>query len=143
MKLFISFKNEASITENYSNLEGNYILASDLKYVNGKEYWIQENECHAIWYDKENDSWNVGVINNLGSRSNRCILKTDATDNKLPHEIKEWDYFSGSGGGWVTSTFVKVQSNALLLLHTTRLKIEISYFTKFLLKYRNKSISRK
>ena len=50
MKLLISFKNEATTSENYSNLEGNYILASDLKYVNGKEYWIQETECHAIWY---------------------------------------------------------------------------------------------
>ena len=62
-----------------------------------------------IRYDQENDSWNIGDLNNLGSRSNRCILKSDDINNKLPHEIKEWEYFSESGGEWVVSNFVKIQ----------------------------------
>ena len=112
MKLIINVKNE--IHKLYLDIEGTYILLSnnDFEKKSARQHtrWIQENGINAIWYDKDNNSWNIGDKGNIGTE--KCKLRSaEAIDtNKEPCDIKKWEYFEPLGFDWVsTSSNVVIQ----------------------------------
>ena len=69
------------------NREGYYTLNSTP--VNGKQNWIHVQGSKAIWYDKEDKSWNIGDKKNLGTST--CSLYSTQNTNR-PEEATAWIY---------------------------------------------------
>ena len=114
MKFIVILKNE--IKKFYLDVEGTYVLTTNGDFENADENrknWMQENGINAIWFDKENNSWNIGDKGNIGT--DKCKIKAEAIDaNKEPCEIKEWKYFEDLGFEWVTSKDVVIQGIQVL-----------------------------
>ena len=79
MKLKAAAKDAQSFTE------GIYILGSNQ--VNGKAYWLHKNGSCALWY--ENENWNIGGIENLGSD---LVAIYSLDDSVAPHKATTWIY---------------------------------------------------
>lgn len=121
MKLIINLKNE--IHKIYPDIEGTYILSNNKATTNHHHHhdfekksaqqhkrWLQENGINVIWYDKDNNSWNIGDKDNMDTGN--CKLRSaEAIDtNKEPCDIKKWEYFEPLGFDWVsTSSDVGIQ----------------------------------
>ena len=84
-KLIVTLDGDAKLY--HSDIEGHYIMASTT--VNGKQTWIHDQGSNAIWYDKENTSWNIGHKENLGI--NKCGLHS-TNDATGPEEATTWEY---------------------------------------------------
>ena len=84
-----------------STRAGLYILGPNE--VNGKSHWLQDSGINAIWYDKPNGNWKIGIQKNIGSEVSG--LKT-SKDVAGPQEATIWKYTSG--GNWITSDDILV-----------------------------------
>ena len=56
--------------------------------VNGKPSFKRGGK--AIWYDDENDDWNIGSIGNLGTES--CVIYTNNEFGGLTDSRNKWKY---------------------------------------------------
>ena len=94
MKLIVELKGKAKDAQ--GNKAGLYLLGPNE--VNGKSHWLQDSGINAIWYDKPNGNWKIGIQKNIGSDFSG--LKT-SEDVAGPQEATTWQYYSG--GKWIIS----------------------------------------
>ena len=93
---------------------GLYILGPNE--VNGKSHWLQDSGINAIWYDKPNGNWKIGIQKNIGSEVSG--LKT-SKDVAGPQEATTWKYVATiydnvySGDNWITSDDISVDTFGL------------------------------
>ena len=75
-------------------IRGIYILGSNL--VNGKPYWIKEDESIALWYNiyDGNGNWSIGNPKDLGS-STSYYLYSSIDESDVPINIISWFYIDG------------------------------------------------
>merc|ERR1712012_194087 len=81
-KLKIVLKND--VKDEWSEIEGKYTLK--LVKVSGKPIWVDEDEDNAIWYDDDDNTWNLGSVSNVDT-STVALLSEEANEDTLPHEI--------------------------------------------------------
>ena len=120
LKLVVTLKGEAKKAQ--SSRAGIYVLATEM--VNGKSHWLQDTGDSAIWYDKENKDWNIGLQNEVGSPIPAGLYTNE--DVAGPQKATTWKYLDD--GKWLTSdngtsvdTFVETgtYSKAITLVQKT------------------------
>ena len=92
--LNITLDGNAKLAQGHT--EGYYTLNS---IDNGKQNWIQVQGSNAIWYDKENNSWNIGDKEDLGTST--CSLYS-TKNTKRPEEATTWMY--SKDGEWLPTS---------------------------------------
>ena len=100
MKLIVTLKGEAE--EFQPARAGIYVLSP--KPVNGKSHWLQDPGPNAIWFDKENESWNIGNQDGTGG-SVAGIASFDKVAS--PQKATNWQY---SNNGWTKSDDILVDT---------------------------------
>ena len=98
--LKVTLEGDAKLAQGHT--EGYYTLNST--HVNGKQNWIHVQGSKAIWYDKEDKSWNIGDKKNLGTST--CSLYS-TNDAKRPEEATKWKYRNDDGEWKSTSNIFR------------------------------------
>ena len=88
---------EAKVAQ--SSTEGIYELQPNK--INGKQHWLHQDGSCALWYNKQNQNWNIGQIGNLGSTS-ALIKSSDVSIGPL--EATTWSYENSGQFMEATST---------------------------------------
>ena len=70
---------------------GTYILQTDSAKVNGKDFWIQDQEHNrnAIWFGKEAKKWQIGKLEEIGR--DICFIHSTNNASEL-HKVTSWKY---------------------------------------------------
>ena len=87
LKMKLSISGEAQKYQ--ASIGGTYLLQENK--TNDKPFWIHQSGGKAIWWDNDNDNWNVGNFEYLGS-SKAGIIGPSNNDSP-PNQIKQgWKY---------------------------------------------------
>ena len=100
LKLIVTLKGEAKVVQ--FNSPGIYVLGPNA--VNGKSHWLQDPGPNAIWFDKENESWNIGNQDGIGG-SIAGLTSFDKVAS--PQKASTWQY---SNNGWTISDDILVDT---------------------------------
>ena len=87
-----------AVKKDNSSKGGIYILQTN--YVSNNKHWLQQEGSNALWYNKNNQKWNIGGIENLGSDISGII-----SDKSIgPLEATSWKYWSCIEHIWIEAT---------------------------------------
>ena len=81
---------------------GIYVLSP--KPVNGQSHWLQDSGTNAIWFDNENDNWNIGPQDNLGTTIAAIVSYENVAS---PMKATTWHY---SNNGFIKSDDISVET---------------------------------
>ena len=95
----VELKGEAK--DHQGSRAGIYILGPNE--VNGKSHWLQDSGANAIWYDKPNGNWKIGMQKNIGSDVSGIKTSQDVAG---PQEATTWRYAGDTE--WITSDDILV-----------------------------------
>ena len=101
LKLTVELKGEAKDAQGAR--AGFYTLGPTS--VNGRSHWLQDSGTNAIWYDKQNGDWNIGILDDIGT-SKASIYTSENVAG--PQEATTWQYHSG--GKFIVSDDILVDS---------------------------------
>ena len=70
--------------------------------MNGKRYWIHEDQQSAIWYDDNYGQWKIGKRNSIGKA--KGSISSYSADNIFgPHGVTKWQYGNAiDDNGYIT-----------------------------------------
>ena len=72
---------------------GTYLLQENK--TNDKPFWIHQSGGKAIWWDNDNDNWNVGNFEYLGS--SKAGIKGPSNNDSPPNQITNGWKFANNG----------------------------------------------
>ena len=98
--MIVTLKGEAKVVQ--FNSPGIYVLGPNA--VNGKSHWLQDSGTNAIWFDNENDNWNIGPQDNLGTTIAGIVSYENVAS---PMKATTWHY---SNNGWIKSDDISVET---------------------------------
>ena len=103
-RLAVRLKGEVAVK--WAESVGVYNLSPNL--VNGKSNWLQESGSCALWYDKDNEKWKIGLISGIGGYT--CRMTTNSNqDQDLPHRVVPWNYMKNYE--WIGSKDIIVEED--------------------------------
>ena len=118
--------------EKQSSIAGNYILANGD--VNGYPNWLKTDGIHAIWFEKENSIWMVGLKSNLGMDDGEII--GPAGKDSSPNEISQgWSYSIGEDDPWADAAHLEIIFKVISMSFNLSFWNQVNLFTsQFLFK---------
>lgn len=113
-KVTVTFKND--VMRQHRGRNGTYILQTDSAKVNGKDFWIQDrkDDRHAIWFDKEENMWKIGKLEEIGRKL--CFIHAACNASEL-HKVTSWKYLKC--GDWVLAPTNDLQIRGRILENIT------------------------